>query len=88
MKAIGYNQPGPITAPEALVAFETEVPQLKPHDLLVKVMGISVNPVDTKVRMNIPTEDGPKIIGYDAAGVVQAVGSGVSKFNVGLSLVS
>jgi len=83
MKAIGYNQPGPITAPEAFVAFETEPPQLKPHDLLVKVMGISVNPVDTKVRMNIPTEDGPKIIGYDAAGVVQAVGSGVSKFNVG-----
>ena len=83
MKAIGYNKPGPITDPEAFVAFETEPSQLKPHDLLVKVMGISVNPVDTKVRMNIPAEDGPKIIGYDAAGVVQAVGSGVSKFNVG-----
>ena len=83
MKAIGYHQPGPITAPDALVEFETDAPQLNPHDLLVEIRGISVNPVDVKVRANTPAQQGPKIIGYDAAGVVREVGSKVSKFKVG-----
>ncbi len=86
MKAIGYNQAGPITAPDALIEFEAETPELGPRDLLVEVRGISINPVDVKVRA-IP-ELGPekgqtKIIGYDAAGVIRDVGSDVSQFNVG-----
>ena len=83
MKAIGYNQPGPITAPDALIEFEAETPQLQPHDLLVEVRGISVNPVDTKVRSAMAPDKGTKIIGYDAAGVVRQVGSKAGKFNVG-----
>ncbi|NET67237.1 MAG: zinc-binding alcohol dehydrogenase family protein [Moorea sp. SIO1G6] len=83
MKAIGYNQPGPITAPDALIEFETETPELEPHDLLVEVRGISVNPVDVKVRAKMAPEKGTKVIGYDAAGVVRQVGSDVSKFKVG-----
>ncbi|HAS40299.1 MAG TPA: zinc-binding alcohol dehydrogenase family protein [Microscillaceae bacterium] len=83
MKAIGYNQPGPITATEALVEFETATPVLKPNDLLVEVKGISVNPVDVKVRASAPANQGTKIIGYDAAGIVREVGSKVSKFKVG-----
>lgn len=83
MKAIGYTQPGAITAPDALIEFDAASPQLKPHDLLVEVKGISVNPVDVKVRAGFPAENGTKIIGYDAAGIVRQVGSKVSKFKVG-----
>ncbi len=83
MKAIGYNQAGPITAPDALIEFETGTPELRPHDLLVEVKGISLNPVDVKVRANRGPEAGTKIIGYDAAGIVMEVGSEVSKFKVG-----
>ena len=83
MKAIGYNQNGPITAPNALIEFEAETPVLGPRDLLVEVKGISVNPVDVKVRANLPAEAGTKVIGYDAAGVVRDVGSAVGQFKVG-----
>ena len=83
MKAIGYNQAGPITAPDALIEFETETPEIGPRDLLVEVRGISVNPVDVKVRANMAPDKGTKVIGYDAAGVVREVGSDVSNFKVG-----
>ena len=86
MKAIGYKQAGSITEPDALVEFEADTPKLGARDLLVEVRGISVNPVDVKVRA-IP-ELGPekgqtKILGYDGSGVVREVGSDASKFKVG-----
>lgn len=83
MKAIGYKQAGLVTAPEALIEFETAIPKLSPHDLLVEVRGISVNPVDVKVRAGVNPGKGTKIIGYDAAGIVRQVGSQVSKFKAG-----
>ncbi len=83
MKAIGYTQTGPISAEDALIEFEAKTPILNPNDLLVEVRGISVNPVDVKVRAAMPPENGTKIIGYDAAGVVKDVGSAVSKFRIG-----
>ena len=83
MKAIGYQQAGPIDAPNSLIELELDQPQLGPYDLLVEVKGISVNPVDTKVRSNWPTEGGHRILGYDASGVVKEVGEQVSKFKVG-----
>jgi zinc-binding alcohol dehydrogenase family protein len=83
MKAIGYYQTGPINAPNALIQFEEERPILEAHDLLVEIRGISMNPVDTKVRARMAPENGTKVIGYDATGVVCEVGSKVSKFKVG-----
>ena len=83
MRAIGYNENGPITAPDALIEFEAEMPEIGPHDLLVEVKGISLNPVDVKVRANFPAETGTKIIGYDASGIVKEIGSAVSKFKIG-----
>ena len=56
---------------------------MEPCDLLVEVRGISINPVDVKVRANVAPEKGVKVIGYDAAGVVRKVGSDVDKFKVG-----
>ncbi len=83
MKAIGYTQAGPITADNALIDFDAEKPSVGPRDLLVEVKGISVNPVDVKVRAAMAPESGTKIIGYDAAGTVREVGKDVSTFKVG-----
>jgi len=83
MKAIGYNQNGPITTPQALIEFEIDAPNPGPKDLLVEVHGISVNPVDVKVRANMPPTKGTKILGWDAAGIVRKVGSEVRHFKVG-----
>jgi len=83
MKAIGYKQPGPITAADSLIEFEADAPTLRPRDLLVEVRGISVNPVDTKVRGGRPPIGDIGIMGYDAAGVVKEVGSDVSLFQIG-----
>ncbi len=83
MKAIGYRQEGPITAPNALIEFETGTPEIRPLDLLVEVRGISVNPVDVKVRARLGPEKGTKVIGYDAAGVVRKTGPEVKYFEVG-----
>ncbi len=83
MKAIGYQQNGPIDAPQALIAFDVETPELRERDLLVEVRGIAVNPVDVKVRAGFPAEGGTRIIGYDAAGIVRQIGSAVRNFRVG-----
>jgi zinc-binding alcohol dehydrogenase family protein len=84
MKAVGYFAPGAISRDDALedVTVEAPVPGLR--DLLVRVKAVSVNPVDVKVRAGAqPPEGGPKILGWDAAGIVEAVGADVSLFKVG-----
>lgn len=83
MKAIGYPDAGPISAENALIEFEADRPQPGPHDLLVEVRGVSVNPVDVKLRASAQPESGPRILGFDAAGVVQAVGSETTRFQPG-----
>jgi len=84
MKAVGYTQSLPIDAAEALVDFETATPQPGPRDIRVAVKAVSVNPVDTKVRKRAAPPAGThKILGYDAAGVVDAIGSEVTLFKPG-----
>ena len=84
MKAIAYYQSLPITHAEALVDIELPAPQARGRDLLVAVKAVSVNPVDVKVRANMaPAEGQAKIIGWDAAGIVQAVGPDVTLFKPG-----
>lgn len=84
MKAVALTRYLPIDDPEALLDVEMETPSPGPHDLLVRIEAVSVNPVDTKVRAPKPqVEATPKILGYDAAGVVEAVGDAVSDFAVG-----
>ena len=84
MKAIAYYQNLPIDQPEALLDVELPVPQPGPRDLLVEVHAISVNPVDTKIRRNVAPEAGQaKVLGWDVAGVVRAVGSEVKQFRPG-----
>lgn len=84
MKAIAYYQSLPAEHAEALLDVELPAPTPGPRDLLVEVRAISVNPVDTKIRRNVAPENGAaKVLGWDATGVVQAVGSEVSLFRPG-----
>jgi zinc-binding alcohol dehydrogenase family protein len=84
MRAIGFHMPQPITSNEALVDLDLPVPEASGHDLLVEIKAVSVNPVDTKVRRNhTPAAGEARILGYDAAGVVKAVGSDVTLFKAG-----
>jgi len=84
MKAVGYTTSLPIDAAEALIDFETAKPEPGPRDIRVAVKAVSVNPVDTKVRKRAAPPGGEtKILGYDAAGVVDAVGKDVTLFRPG-----
>ena len=84
MKAIGFTRPLPVSNPEALLDINLPEPELRPHDILVAVQAVSVNPVDVKVRAAHTSEGGAyRVLGYDAAGIVQAVGSEVRNFQVG-----
>lgn len=84
MRAIGFQTPQPITSDEALVDLDLPMPEASGHDLLVEIKAVSVNPVDTKVRRNhTPAAGEARILGYDAAGVVKAVGSDVTLFKPG-----
>lgn len=83
MKAIVYTQAGlPIADPQSLHELDLPVPVPGPHDLLVKIQAIAVNPVDSKLRQAV-TPSGPRILGWDAVGIVEAVGAQVSLFKVG-----
>ena len=84
MKAIAYQQSLPIEHAQALQDITLPEPVASGRDLLVDVRAISVNPVDTKVRNGVaPAADEWKVLGWDAAGVVSAVGPEVTGFNVG-----
>jgi zinc-binding alcohol dehydrogenase family protein len=84
MKAIAYQTPGPIDREDALQDVELERPTAEGRDLLVEVHAVSVNPVDTKVRRAMAPEGTPwRVLGFDAAGVVEAVGPDVQGFSPG-----
>ena len=87
MKAVGYHQALPIDHPESLLDLQLPAPQsqdMAPHDLLVAVSAVSVNPVDTKVRRGrAPAPGQAEVLGWDAVGTVLAVGPQVTLFQPG-----
>lgn len=84
MKAVAYQMNLPISEALALQDVELPEPSPGPHDLLVDVRAIAVNPVDTKVRAGVAAGPGPwKVLGWDAVGTVQAVGPAVTRFAPG-----
>jgi NADPH2:quinone reductase len=85
MKAIGARQFLPVSDPGCLVEFDAVKPAPGPMDLLVKVRAVAVNPVDTKIRASLGAQplDPPRILGWDAAGIVEAVGAEVGGFSIG-----
>lgn len=84
MKAVGLYRYLPIDHPESLLDLEVETPSASGRDLLVEVKAVSVNPVDTKRRAPKDTvEKTPKILGFDAAGIVKAAGPEAALFKAG-----
>lgn len=86
MKAVGFVNSLPIEADESLFDIELPIPSIRPTDLLVAVEAISVNPADAKIRIRTATDkphDEPFVLGYDAVGIVEAVGEDVIGFKNG-----
>lgn len=84
MRAIGYEQAGPIDRDDALVDIVLPAPVATGRDILVEVRAVSVNPVDTKVRRGTAPDAGQwKVLGWDAAGIVTAAGPDVILFRPG-----
>ncbi len=83
MKAVGYYKGLPITDSASFQDVLVEKPQPQANDLLVKVLAVSVNPVDTKIRQSTPEQTQVKIIGYDAVAEVVALGTAVKDYQVG-----
>lgn len=86
MKAIGFKTSLSIEKEDSFIEFETPKPTPDGYNLLVKIQAVSVNPVDFKIRQNSAKDtvlETPKIIGWDAVGIVEAIGDQVSLFKVG-----
>ncbi|TAX54951.1 zinc-binding alcohol dehydrogenase family protein [Rhizobium leguminosarum] len=84
MRAVAYKTPQPISAETSLLDVELPTPEARGHDLLVEIKAVSVNPVDVKVRAHsAPPADELKVLGWDAAGIVKAVGADVTLFRPG-----
>jgi len=84
MKAIAYQQSLPIEHAESLLDIDLPEPAPGPHDLLIEVRAVAVNPVDTKMRQRAQPAPGQwKVLGWDAAGLVRAVGADVTLFRPG-----
>lgn len=84
MKAVAFTRYLSVNDPESFFDVDLPVPVPTGRDLLVAVHAVAVNPVDTKVRApKDKVEPAPRVIGWDASGVVQAVGPDVTLFKVG-----
>lgn len=84
MKAVALTRYLPIQDPKSLTDVTLETPQATGRDLLVAIKAIAVNPVDYKVRApRDQVESSPKVLGWDAAGIVQAIGPDVTLFQPG-----
>lgn len=84
MKAVFITQYG---SEQVLEYGEVEKPTPEPTELLVKVHASSVNPVDWKIRSGhvqlLTGYSFPMVLGFDVAGVVEEVGSRVTRFQPG-----
>ncbi|MET0429570.1 MAG: zinc-binding alcohol dehydrogenase family protein [Microvirga sp.] len=85
MHAVGFLVPGSVDREDALVDIELPMPEPGDRDLLVEIKAVSVNPVDYQVRKGEygPGGEGWTVLGWDAAGVVSAVGRAVTLFRPG-----
>jgi zinc-binding alcohol dehydrogenase family protein len=84
MKAVAYQQCLPIAHAESLLDVDLPEPAPGPHDLLVEIRAVAANPVDTKMRARAhPAPGHCKVLGWDASGMVRAVGADVTLFQPG-----
>ncbi|MEU4098669.1 zinc-binding alcohol dehydrogenase family protein [Streptomyces sp. NPDC026673] len=83
MRAVASYRGLPVEDPESLVDVELPLPEPGPRDVVVRVGAVSVNPVDIKLRPGLPASDPPRVLGFDAAGVVESVGAEVTTLQAG-----
>lgn len=84
MRAVALTRYLPVSDPEAFIDVELEKPAPKGHDILVAIKAVAINPVDVKVRApKSKVESAPRVLGWDASGVVEAVGPDVTLFAPG-----
>ncbi len=84
MKALGVYQSRPTPDPDCFSEFEVEIPEPQGRELRVRVKAVAVNPIDYKVRSSLRAlQEIPRILGWDAAGIVEAVGPSTLLFQVG-----
>ncbi len=84
MKAVALTHYLPVDHPKSFLDVDLPLPEPAGRDLLVAVHAVAVNPVDTKVRApKAKVESSPRVLGWDASGVVQAVGPDVTLFKKG-----
>jgi zinc-binding alcohol dehydrogenase family protein len=83
MRAVAYRHSLPIDNPQSLEDVELDRPDAQGRDLLVEIRAVSVNPVDSKVRHRVDPAGTPKVLGFDAAGVVIAAGPDATLFKPG-----
>jgi len=80
--AFGYTANHPVEDPDAIITRTVQVAEPGPHDLLVRVHAVSINPVDVKLRAGSPAT-GFRVLGFDASGVIEQVGDAVTLFSPG-----
>lgn len=83
MKAVVMTATGD---PEVLQLQDIPQPNIeKDTEILVRLKAAGVNPIDTKLRKRgtFYPDQTPAVLGCDGAGIVEAIGSAVSKFNIG-----
>ncbi len=83
MKAVQIHGIG---GPEVLQYEDVPWPHPKANEILVRVHAAGVNPVDWKIREGIVPATLPMIMGFDFSGVVESVGSGITKYSSGDAL--
>jgi zinc-binding alcohol dehydrogenase family protein len=83
MHAVGYRECLPVDDPNSLIDLEFDRPTPFGRDLLVEIRAVSVNPVDVKQRVREKPADGPRILGFDGAGIVVATGAEARLFRPG-----
>ncbi|MXG90879.1 zinc-binding alcohol dehydrogenase family protein [Nocardioides flavescens] len=81
MRAVAFHPSQNVAGPSRLVDVTVPRPDVGSRDLLVEVRAVSVNPVDIKVQDG--GSDDLRILGFDAAGTVVAVGEDVTLFSPG-----
>lgn len=71
--------------PENFIEIAQDMPIPGAHDILVAVKAVSVNPVDTKVHVGLRNNglQQPRVLGWDASGVVVKTGAAVTRFREG-----
>jgi NADPH:quinone reductase-like Zn-dependent oxidoreductase len=84
VKAVRIHEDG---GPEVLVLEEAPDPELRPGEVLIRLRASALNHLDVWIRRGLPSVPKPRILGADGAGVVEALGEGVSGFERGQPVV-